>query len=146
MQRELSFGMLAGLVGRQLRIAQSRAFRNFSMEIDGISLTPGSFETLELIDNNPGLGQTRLARAIGLDKSSLVPLITRLEGLGLVMRSPSGTDGRALELHLTPKGRRALARLRKYVLEREALITAGFSKSEIAALNALLQRVANAPD
>jgi DNA-binding MarR family transcriptional regulator len=139
----LSLGILPDLVGRQLRIAQLLAFKDFSMEVDGTSLTPGSFETLELLDKNPGLGQTRLATAIGLDKSSLVPAITRLEALGLVERRPSSSDRRANELRITAKGRRTLGVLRTYVLEREARITAGMSKSEIDTLNKLLKRVAH---
>jgi DNA-binding MarR family transcriptional regulator len=138
----LSFGILPSLVGRQLRIAQLRAFKDFSMEVDGASLTPGSFETLELLDKNPGLGQSRLAAAIGLDKSSLVPAIARLEGLGLVARKSSQSDKRAIELRITPKGRRALATLCAYVLERDAKITAGMSRNEIETLNKLLGRVA----
>jgi len=139
----LSLGMLPELVGRQLRIAQLLAFKDFSMEVEGTSLTPGSFETLELLDKNPGLGQSRLAAAIGLDKSSLVPAIARLESLGLVERKASAVDRRANELRITAKGRKTLGVLRSYVLERESRITAGMTKSEIQTLNSLLKRVAH---
>lgn len=138
----LEFGMLPELIGRQLRMAQLRAFKDYAMEVEGASLTPGSFETLELLDRNPGLGQTRLASAIGLDKSSLVPMIARLESLELVEREPSRTDKRAVELRITAKGRRTLRLLRAYVLQRDATITQGMTRSEIDTLNRLLKRIA----
>ena len=64
--------MLPTLVARQLRIAQLLVFKDFAMEVGGVSLSPGSFEILELLNHNPGIGQSRLALAIGLEKSSLV--------------------------------------------------------------------------
>lgn len=138
----LALGMLPGLIGRQLRMAQLRAFKDYAMEVEGASLTPGSFETLELLDQNPGLGQTRLATAIGLDKSSLVPMIARLESLELVEREASRIDKRAVELRITAKGRRTLRLLRAYVLERDAWITRGMTRGETDTLNRLLKRIA----
>lgn len=141
---DLDLGILPQLVGRQLRIAQVAAFRDFVMSSGGVSLTPGSFEVLELLAHNPGLSQSRLARAVALDKSSLVPVITRLEDLQLVRRKPSASDKRANELMITPKGRRALEGLREYVLERDARLTQGLSPAEAQLLNALLKKVAAA--
>lgn len=138
----LMLGILPELIGRQLRMAQLRAFKDYSMEVEGASLTPGSFETLELLDQNPGLGQTRLAAAIGLDKSSLVPMISRLESLELVEREPSLVDKRAIELRITAKGRRTLRLLRAYVRERDERITQGMSRNEVETLNHLLKRIA----
>lgn len=137
----LVLGVLPELIGRQLRMAQWRAFKDYSMEVEGTSLTPGSFETLELLDHNPGLGQTRLAAAIGLDKSSIVPMVSRLESLKLVARKPSRVDKRAHELHITAKGRRTLAALHAYVRERDARITQGMTPDEIETLNRLLKRI-----
>lgn len=138
----LSLGILPELIGRQLRMAQLSAFKDYAMEVGGMSLTPGSFETLELLYRNPGLGQSRLAAAIGLDKSSLVPMVARLESLELVERQASLVDKRANELRITPKGLRTLRRLHVYVRERDAKITQGMSASEIATLNRLLTKIA----
>ena len=139
----LKLGILPTLVGRQLRIAQLLAFKEFSMEVGGVSLTPGSFEILELLEHNPGLGQTRLAAAIGLEKSSFVPAIVRLEDLGLITRKQSGSDKRANELTITAKGRKVLKDLRGYIIGRDAQITQGMSAADIRELNRLLKRVAS---
>lgn len=105
------------------------------MDLAGTGLSPGSFEILELVAHNPHIGQSRLAQAIGLEKSSLVPAIARLEDLQLIARRTSASDKRAYELRITPKGLKALARLRDYVIERDSEITRGLSADEIATLN-----------
>ena len=140
---ELELGVLPTLVARQLRIAQLLVFKGVVMEVGGVSLSPGSFEILELLNHNPGIGPTRLALAIGLEKSSLVPAIARLEDLGLVVRKQSTSDKRANELRITGKGKRTLAELRSYVMEHEAKVTKGLSSDDVKRLNSLLQKIAS---
>jgi DNA-binding MarR family transcriptional regulator len=139
---DLELGLLPQLIARQLRIATLMAFKDFAMDVERSSLSPGSFEILELLSHNPGLGHSRLAAAIGLEKSSLVPAIARLEDLALVERKQSETDKRANELRITAKGRKVLAELRRYVLERDAGITSGMSREDVAHLNRLLKKFA----
>ncbi len=140
-KRALDFGLLPDLVGRQLRIAHLLAFKDFAVDVSGVNLTPGSFEILELLEHNAGIGQSRLAAAIGLEKSSLVPAISRLEDLGLVARKQSGADKRANELRITPAGSKVLGDLRIYILARDQQITHGMARAEIAELNRLLKKV-----
>lgn len=139
---ELRLGVLPDLVGRQLRIAQLLAFKDFAMEAGHHALRAGSFEILEVLSENPGIGHSRLAAAIGLEKSSLVPAVTRLEKLELVQRKQSPTDKRADELRITAKGKKALLQLRNYVTERDGRITKGMSKEEVSTLLRLLKKFA----
>ncbi len=139
----LNLGILTSLVGRNLRIAHALAFRDFAFEIDGNKLTPGSFETLELLANNQGLRPSRLAAVIGLDKSSLTPALVRLESMELIDRKVSTSDGRAYEMRITPKGRAALRKLQAYVQAREAVVTSALDSREVDELNKLLRKVAS---
>jgi MarR family transcriptional regulator, lower aerobic nicotinate degradation pathway regulator len=50
-------------------------------------------------------GMLELGRHLGLDKSSMTGLVDRAERRGLVVRSPSPHDGRAVLVCLTPAGR-----------------------------------------
>lgn len=138
----MRMGILPSLVGRQLRLAYLRTFKDFAMAVEGTSLSPGSFEILELLSCNPGLSHSRLASAIGLEKSSLVPAIARLEEMALVQRKQSATDKRSNELRITPKGERVLAELRSYVVQRETEITDGMARDEVDTLNRLLAKMA----
>lgn len=60
-----------------------------------------------LRDREPGMQE--LARHLGLDKSSMTGLVDRAERRGLVRRTPSPRDGRAVLVSLTEEGH-ALAR------------------------------------
>ena len=55
-----------------------------------------------LRDRTPGM--LELARFLDLEKSSITGLVDRAERRGLVQRSTTPEDGRALRVSLTPQG------------------------------------------
>ena len=63
---------------------------------------------LRLLELTPGAPPSELARALCLHKSTVSVILRSLEHARLVRRSPSATDGRAVVLTLTPKGRRVV--------------------------------------
>ena len=75
-------GGLPGLLGYRLRLAQQAVFRDFAASVGEVS--PGRVGILFLIEANPGVTQSRLARAVHLDRSTMVGVIHTLEGRGLV--------------------------------------------------------------
>jgi DNA-binding MarR family transcriptional regulator len=82
-----------------------------------------------------------LARALGIDRSTLVPILDRLQARGLLMRHRSPTDGRTHALALTPAGEKALARFARLVKGHEKRIAAGLSSAETRTLIELLEKV-----
>lgn len=54
---------------------------------------------------------TELAERLQAKHHGVVALVTRCEKLGLVERRPGRSDGREVEIHLTRKGGRLVARL-----------------------------------
>lgn len=54
---------------------------------------------------------TELAERLQSSHHGAVALVTRCEKLGLVERRPGRADGRAVEVHLTAKGEKLVARL-----------------------------------
>ena len=139
----LDRGLLPALLGYRLRRAQSAVFADFAATFAkvGEALTPGEFGLLVLVERNAGLSQMALARALGIDRSTLVPILDRLQGRGLVVRRPSPTDGRTHALALTPAGQKALARFARLVRGHERRIAAGLSADETRALLVLLEKV-----
>ena len=97
---DISLGILPTLLGYQLRRAQLAVFENFAEVVGASELTPGQFGVLVVIDANPGLSQTRLGGALGVDRSTVVAVIDRLEQRGLVLRQ-AGKDRRHLLRGLT---------------------------------------------
>lgn len=134
-------GPLPGLLGYRLRLAQQAVFRDFQGSVGELGISPGRAGMLLLVDANPGLSQSRLARAIGLDRSTLVPILDDLERRGWLERRP-GADRRSNGLALTASGRRFLASLRRRVEAHEQRVAARLSEREREQLLALLARVA----
>jgi DNA-binding MarR family transcriptional regulator len=136
--------MLPGLLGYRLRVAQLAVFRDFERSVGTLGVSPGRVGVLILIEGNPGLAQSRLAEAVGLDRSTLVPLLDQFETDALVERRP-GPDRRTNGLWLTPAGKRFLAKVKERVAAHEQRLLAPLSASERATLFALLAKVGEPP-
>ncbi len=134
-------GDLPELVGYQLRLTQIAIFRDFNATLGSFEITPGLYGVLEVIATNPGLKQTQLARAVQLDRSSVVSVIDKLESRGLVERRVVAADRRSNALELTAAGAALLARLRPLVAGHEERLAAGLSARERATLIELLGRI-----
>lgn len=134
-------GFLEGLIGFRLRLAQIALFDDFERAMRPFDITPTRFGALSLIDANPGLSQMQLAKAIRLDRSTLVALLDHLEKRSLVQRRPSATDKRTNELRLTPEGRLLLGKLKRRVQEHEKRMFGKLPADERAQLARLLEAV-----
>ncbi len=94
-----------------------------------------------IIESNPGVKQTDLAKAIQLDRSTVVPLIDRLEQNGYVARKRMANDRRTNALGLTKKGAGLLVKLKPLVVEHEARLTRKLSKANQRRLITLLNKI-----
>jgi DNA-binding MarR family transcriptional regulator len=141
-RRKIDFGMLPDLVGYHLRKAQVAVFLDFAKSLEGLDIRPGQFGVLILIDGNPGLNQSELGEAMGVDRSTVVAVIDRLEERGLVARRPAPNDRRSYALELTAAGRNLLARLRPLVAAHEARLAEGLGAGDKQQIIDMLRRVA----
>jgi DNA-binding MarR family transcriptional regulator len=138
-QHSLKPGLLAGLLGYRLRVAQQAVFRDFAREIPEAS--PGRAGILLLIDANPGVTQTRLAQAVGIDRSTLVGVLHALEARNLVERR-RGQDRRTNGLWLTRPGRTLVASLKQRIRVHERRVASSLTPGERARLLHLLEKLA----
>lgn len=138
----MDYGPLASMVGYQLRRANELTTKRFQTVLSDMGITPGQIGTLTLIANNPGLTQSALSRGVGVDRSTMVAVIDRLEAMGLVTRARSGNDQRAYALRLTEAGTTLTAALmtRLHALESEFLTK--LNEAERDTLVTLLRRLA----
>ena len=109
---EHDYDLLPSLIGYNLRQAQTAVFQDFSESLKDCNITPGQFGVLVLIAANTGLNQTSLGNALGIDRSTVVAVIDKLEGRGLVERSPAPKDRRSYALRLSEQGAELLQRAR----------------------------------
>lgn len=135
------FGMLPDLLGYHLRRAQSAVFQDFAASIDGANVTPGQFGVLALIEANSGLSQTRLAEILGIDRSTLVAVIDKLERQGLVERAARPNDRRSHALKLSRQGQSRFEALARLVKKHEARMARRLSARERETLIELLERI-----
>jgi len=137
---ELNHGVLPGLLGYQLRLAQLALFRDFDRAMQDLGISPGRVGMLLLVEANPGLSQSRLALAVGLDRSTLVPVLDALERRGLLERR-SGPDRRTNGLWLTARGKRFLATVKRRIAQHEERFLDLLTVSEREQLLKMLARL-----
>jgi len=135
-----ALGCLAGHVGFHLRLAQLVVFERFENRLGEINVTPAIFSVLEVLQQNDGITQSKLATAVNLDRSSVVPLLDKLAKRGLVERHASTTDRRHNHLHLTDAGRELLAEATRRASEHEKEVCKPFTIAEKKLLLDLLGR------
>lgn len=141
-RQRIDYGLLPELVGYQLRRAQARVFADFMDVVRGQGVTPGLFGVLVIIDANPGLSQSALAQAIGIERSTMVAIIDRLQAEGWVQRNVAAHDRRSYALELTAEGTAMLALLIPKVRRHEQRIAQALSPEDVATLIGILARIA----
>lgn len=135
-------GSLDDLIGFQLRVAQTRVFKDFEQSMETLGITPAGFSVLEVLRQNPGVTQSKLAEAVHLDRSSVVPLLDKLEMKHLLYRQTSTKDRRNNHLYLSEEGTQILEASKERVAEHEARISRTLKRDERKTLISLLARLA----
>ncbi len=87
----------------------------FLQETKGSGMTPLQFSILLTLEESPDLEQFALAYRVGLDRSNLSEIVSRMTKAGLIKCGPSDRDRRTRVARLTAKGQQLLVRLREKV-------------------------------
>lgn len=138
-KQSLRLGPLPALLGYRLRLAQQAVFRDFGATVS--ELSPGRVGILLLIEAYPEVTQSRLAQAVGLDRSTMVGVLHALEAQGLVERR-RGADRRTNGLLLTPSGRVLVAGLKRRIRAHERRVASRLTAEERGQLLRLLAKLA----
>ncbi|PWC70846.1 transcriptional regulator [Azospirillum sp. TSH58] len=140
----MALGPLPELVGYNLRKAQVAVFQSFQNAVAPHDMTPGQFGVLIMIKENEGLSQSDLGSAVGIDRSTMVAVIDRLESRGLVIRAPSPNDRRSYALRLSPEGEKLLDELIPRIQAHDKAMVKDLSAEEQAQLIDFLRRISRA--
>lgn len=118
-----SLGLQVHLLSRQWRFLLDK-------QLACNSLTQASGIALVYISDNQGISQTELARLLGVETPSLVPVLDQLEQQGLIERRPSLQDRRQKALHLLPAATDLVSQIdrKRRALQQELL--AGLSEAQ----------------
>jgi len=139
--RTTDLGLLPSLLGYRLRLAQRAIFTDFVASMGEAEISPGLFGILVIIEANPGLKQTELSIAAHLDRSSIVPVVDKLETRGYVSRRASAIDRRVNGLWLTSEGSAVLRKLKRTVIAHERRIARRLTVAEQQRLFDLLGKL-----
>lgn len=142
--RPVDFDELPAYLGYQVRRAQARIFGEFAASLADFDFTLGSFGVLTLVRANPGITQVALAAAFGVDKSTMSPVISRLEKRGLIRRKVLETDRRYQALFFEPSAEPAFVAARARIRSFENGIAARLTKAEQRELTRLLEKLQGA--
>ncbi len=134
-------GRLDGLLGFHLRMASAAVARDFAVAMDDLGLTQKQCAVLELIAANPGISQIDIAAALGTDRATMMALVDRLDGRGLLRRTPSARDRRRQELELSEAGAALLREARRRIAAHERRFAARLGAAKAEALAALLREI-----
>ncbi len=137
----VDLGPLGGFIGYRLRRAQLSVFAGFELALREIGLTPGELSVLIVIARNPGLTQSDVCAALGIQRANFTPLLHALEADGLAIREVLPVDRRSNALRLTAHGGEVLARALALHERLEKRITACLGEAGRAQLIDLLRQL-----
>jgi len=137
----LDYDVLDELLGYALRRAQVGMFLAFHAATRGQDITPPRFTALVIVGANPGIGQSALGQVLGIARSGAMMLADWMEERGLVERRRRPNDGRAWGVHLTARGEKLVAAMKRRVIaedrKRAGVLDARERKQLLRLLNKL---------
>jgi DNA-binding MarR family transcriptional regulator len=105
------------LPGYALRRASSAMMAQLAERLDPLGVRFVEASILMVIEDNPGISQSRLCQLLDIKRANMTPLATRLEERGLIARTRS--DGRSFGLALSREGAVLTGKVRAAVTAHE---------------------------
>lgn len=97
-------------------------------------VSPSQLRALLVMEKHEGANLRTLSEALGSRPSSLSRLCDRMEAMGLVVRTPSPTSRREVELRLSRRGHQVLDEYRAFRTREVALVLERMDASDILML------------
>jgi len=125
--QDLNLSALRQTPGFMIRILQIQIFERFFEYFEALGLSPADYAILVTVRDNPTVTQSELAGVLKMQLPNLVKILSKMEDEGTIERRRSVRDKRAVELSLTPSGRKRT--------EDAVRLGNGFNAQTLAALN-----------
>jgi MarR family transcriptional regulator for hemolysin len=130
-----SIGMLMALASKsQEKLAEIEMKKK-------LDLTPAQWKVILALSMSDGLTQRELAEKIYIDGSTLVPVIDRMEQIGLVERKIDSKDRRINRIFLTKKSESTIASITLIILHLRKTVYKGISENEINLAKNILKNI-----
>ena len=132
---------LDGLVGYRLRQASNAFMSDFAASMAGTGLRAVQVSILSVVQENPGVRQGEIGRALGVARANMAPLMAELEAARLLRRTTDETDRRAVSVHLTKNGEALLKNCKARIEAHERRALQGLARSDKETLLRLLKKI-----
>jgi DNA-binding MarR family transcriptional regulator len=125
-------------VWMKVGLVYQKTSRHLANLLRPLELTVAQFDALANLYNDDGVSQQELARRLLVTKGNMTGLIGRLVERGWVRKRVDPKDGRAVQLALTPSGRRLT---KKALLVQRGLIEDMLQTLDPAEVEAMRQQL-----
>lgn len=129
---------LENLVVHQLRRASLASMSAVSALLAPLGLRWSEAATLLVISWNKGIVSSEIGKHLGIQRSNMVPIITRLRGDALVEQVRR--DGRSAGLYLTVSGKATAARVQAILGAHDRMMLDDLAAHDRAAFLSILHR------
>jgi len=131
-------------IAMALRAAYLSMHRQTNSHLAPFDMTADQFVLLALLTEEDGITQQQLAHRATSDPNTIRAMLVLLENRGLVKRRRHPTDGRALKITTTRKGRQAYAKLTAAIRPLQNRLSSPFKTKEINMMIKSLGKVSEA--
>ncbi|MFT4089337.1 MAG: MarR family winged helix-turn-helix transcriptional regulator [Asticcacaulis sp.] len=138
---DIGLGRLSGFIGFRFRRIQNYLSRQFAGLTQEYGLRSGALSSLAIIEENPGISQAVLAKAIGMDATAAVALLEELGRKGWIERRRTEQDRRRYAIFLSDKGQAVLNHLLEVLSGTEDEALRVLSVHELLVLNRALEKI-----
>jgi DNA-binding MarR family transcriptional regulator len=132
---------LRDLVGYTMKRASTAVTADAARVLEPMGLRITTFSALSVICHSPGVRQTELAAALGMERSNSVAVIDKLEKAGWIARKRNAADRRAIALHPTTAGLTRHKQAHLALLTHEDRMFAALTPTERRDLVTLLSKI-----
>ena len=129
-------------IGRKLAATAKAVSAAFNAALYAEGGSAPTWLILNALRHGEWTAQLDLARELGIESPTLTRHLDNLERNGLVVRSQSDADRRAVRVELTEAGEEAYQRMLAAVIAFNRRLQAGIGRDELQQLDGLLDRLA----
>lgn len=144
-ERVTDLGALASSLNELYRLSGSAKVHADTVRTTGVTISQTGLRALSLVEDSPRVTGTDVASTLDVSQPTASRVLQQLESDGFVTRHASDTDGRVSHYVTSPKGKRALAKVHQYHVDRLAYALGGADTEALArAVTELVHRLTQA--
>ena len=114
----MDLGDLAAALNELYRLSGSAKVHADTVRTTGVQVTQTGLRFLTLVEDSPRISASDLASNLDVSQPTASRVLQQLEGEGYVVRHASELDGRMSHYVVSARGRKALAKVHRYHVDR----------------------------